>query len=238
MQDAIENNPESTSDQHDEQQAPERPEPSKADLKRAKQLRTLIADLAADLESIYTKIDDAQSELSALNIDDESSSDSFEIDTISTLRTELEEAKGNHQRVLADFKNFQRRASENELRARDAGRASVLESFVAVLDTFDLAMKMDPETTPAAGILEGVKMIRGEAIRNLSTHGFRSLEPTPNTPYDPNAHEAISNEPNTDIDPGNIVSLHQPGYALNDRVLRPAKVTVNPADADANSNEA
>lgn len=229
MQDAIDSN----TNQNDEQSnAAPRTEPSKADLKRAKHLRTQIADLAAELESIYTQIDDAQAELSTLNVDDEEKAEGFDIDTTAALRTELEDARGNHQRVLADFKNFQRRASENELRARDAGRASVLESFVAVLDTFDLAMKMDPATTPAAGILEGVKMIRGEAIRNLSMHGFRAIEPTQNTAYDPNAHEAISNEPSETVEPGNIVTLHQPGYALNDRVLRPAKVTVNPALAN------
>ena len=205
--------------------------PTKADLKRANELRAHIAELASSLETIHEQIADAQDELTALNVDDEDGGDAgFEVDPAAQLRTDLDEARASHQRVLADFKNFQRRASENELRARDAGRAAVLESFVAVLDTFDMAMKMDPDNTPASSILEGVKMIRGEALRILSTSGFTTIEPARGTPYDPNRHEAVINEPAEDVEPGAVVTLHQPGYALGERVLRPAKVSVSPTE--------
>jgi len=99
-----------------------------------------------------------------------------------------------------------------------------------VLATFDMAMKMDPDKTPASSILEGVKMIRGEALRILGSSGFRALEPTRGAPYDPNAHEAVAHADADDVEPGSIVDVHQPGYALNDRILRPAKVTVRPGE--------
>jgi molecular chaperone GrpE len=203
--------------------------------KRADELRSRLAELASDYESTASEMDAVQAELAELGIDDDGQSIPSDAeaplrDDLAQLKQSLDESEERYRRVLADFSNYQRRSSENERRAREAGKAGVLEQMVAALDTFDLALKMNPETTSPKAMLQGVEMIRGEMLRLLASQGFTALAPNTNEPFDPHRHEAVAHAEADGVEPGHIVELVQQGYALGDRVLRPAKVTVRPGD--------
>jgi molecular chaperone GrpE len=146
---------------------------------------------------------------------------------LSTLRAELDDMSDRLKRTMADFQNYQRRAMQNEQEARRQGISAVVMSVVPVLDHFDLALNQKADG-PAAGILEGVKVIRSELIRALERQGVRVISPAPNDPFDPMRHEAIMQQPAEGVEPGHISATFQPGFELNDRMIRSAKVAVAP----------
>ena len=60
----------------------------------------------------------------------------------------------------------------------------------------------------------------------LKRHGVEKIEVSPGTPFDPNLHTAVSQQPTADYPPGSVVSVLQQGFTFHDRVLRPATVIV------------
>lgn len=173
----------------------------------------------------YIPIDDTSDLPLRSDMDDPASATD---EMLAALRAELDEANDKWKRSLADFQNYQRRAHQNEQEARKQAISSVVMSVVPVLDHFDLALNQKADGS-AAGILEGVKVIRAELIRALEKNGVRVINPAPNDPFDPMRHEAIMQQATEGIEPGHISSTFQPGFEYGDRVIRSAKVAVAPA---------
>ncbi|HBS29419.1 MAG TPA: nucleotide exchange factor GrpE [Phycisphaerales bacterium] len=155
-------------------------------------------------------------------------------DHAAELEARIEELTSRYQRALADFQNYQRRAVENEREARRQGVTSVVSHLLAVLDNFDLALKIDPEKVTGAQILQGVSMVRAQMLQALGAIDVRPVEPAPGDEFDPRRHEAVVQVEAPGIAPGRIASSFQAGYALGERVLRPAKVAVARPPAEAN----
>ena len=149
-------------------------------------------------------------------------------DRLAELEEKLAAAEEDTLRARADFQNYQRRAMVNEREAREWGAAGVLESMITVLDHFDMALSQNPEKASAASILDGVQLIKGEMLRALNDHGVAVLNPAIGEDLNPGRHEAIGHQPAEGVAPGAISRIMQPGYAIGDRVLRPAKVFVAP----------
>lgn len=152
---------------------------------------------------------------------------------ISQLREQVAREQGNYQRVLADFANYQRRALSNEQQAKFEAMGRVASDVAVVIDTFDMAMNVDPEKATAASLLDGMRMIRGELVKVLGRNGVTLITPAKNEEFVPGRHEAVMQQAAEGVEPGRIVMSYQPGYMLTvgqtERVLRPAKVVVSPA---------
>lgn len=152
-------------------------------------------------------------------------SDAAEVE-LASLRARAEELNTKYLTALADFQNFQRRSVENEKEARRQGVTSVVGALLGVLDIFDLALKQDPKTASVESIMQGVSMIRQQMSGALATVGVSMIDPKPGDDFDPHRHEAVAHVATADVEPGRTFQTFQPGYALGDRVLRPAKVAV------------
>ena len=145
---------------------------------------------------------------------------------VEELRGELDEAISARQRALADFANYQRRAIENESRASKRAAVQVIRSILPVLDHFDLALNQDPSTLTAEKLMHGVKIVRDELTKALEQQGVTAIRPEKGAEFDPQKHEAMMHQQAEDIAPGCVVSVLQPGYAIGELVIRPAKVIV------------
>ncbi len=146
---------------------------------------------------------------------------------LARLRAELEETKARMLRVMADYQNYERRAIQNQLRAKQDGSADVALGVVGVLDHFDLALGHDAAKGSAEQIIAGVRVIRDELIKTLGRHGVGLINPARGEEFQPGRHEAIMQKSEADLPPGHVVMTFQSGYTLGDRVLRPAKVAVS-----------
>lgn len=155
-------------------------------------------------------------------------------DRIAELEAKLEDAEARALRSLADFQNFQRRATNNEIEARKQGVTAVVSGLLPVLDNFELALQQKDAGGTAEQILGGVEMVKAELLRALEMQGVTPIKPEPGEELNPGAHEAVSQMPTEGVEPGRIAQVFQVGYMLGERVLRPAKVLVAsepPADA-------
>lgn len=141
---------------------------------------------------------------------------------------ERDDLRAKYQRALADYQNAQRRFTTDMAAAREAGVERVLSSIMPVLDHFDLALGQQTPNVAAEQVLAGVRMIRDEFNRAMSAFGVAPINPAPNEEFDPSRHEALSRLAAEGVAPGRISSVYQVGYRINDRVVRPAKVTIAP----------
>jgi len=146
------------------------------------------------------------------------------------LKGELEKAVEARQRALADFANYQRRASQNELQAVRSGEAGVVRSMLAVLDHFDLALDQDESQVTVEQLLDGVHIVRDELFKSLETFGVARIVPDAGDEFNPNFHQAVLQQAADGVAPNHVVAVLQPGYTMGETVLRPAKVSVAPQD--------
>lgn len=140
---------------------------------------------------------------------------------------ELAQAKDQHLRARAETENVRRRAQEDVAKAHKFAIEGFAEALLPVKDSLELALKA--EHADAAAMREGL-----EATLRLMASTFeknRLLEVDPaGQKFDPNLHQAISMVPGNSVEPpvaaSHVVTVLQKGYTINDRVLRPALVTV------------
>ena len=149
---------------------------------------------------------------------------------VAQLERERDESISARQRALADFANYQRRARENESRARQEGEVSLLRALLPVIDHFDLAISQDASKLTVEQLLGGVKIVRAEFDKVLEAQGVMRIEPGAGDEFDPRRHEAMMRQAAPGIAANHVVALLQPGFAIGDMVLRPAKVTVAPEE--------
>lgn len=153
-----------------------------------------------------------------------------------TARAEAAERDRDHFqeryiRTLADYQNSQKRAVLNEREARAQGVKGVVLNILTVLDHFDLALGVDAGKASAQQVVDGVRVIRDELMKVLAGQGVAIVSPQPNDEFDPQRHQAVMQEDAPGVEPGRIVRTLQPGYALEDRLVRPAMVAVRPTGA-------
>lgn len=145
---------------------------------------------------------------------------------IESIRQERNELENRLLRVSADYQNFVRRSEQNIVTAREQQIMSVARALVTVLDHFDSALSVDLEKSSTQSLLQGVQIVRQELMKTLESYGIRRLDAVQGEPFDPNRHEAMVRQKVQGLQADHIASQFQPGYTLNDKTLRPAKVSV------------
>jgi molecular chaperone GrpE len=151
-------------------------------------------------------------------------------DPVAALQAKLAQAEARVQenldlymRALAEMENVRKRSQNDVANAHKYAIEAFAESLLPVKDSLEMALKV--ESPSVESIQEGV-----EATLRLLSSVFEKnklLEINPvNDRFDPNRHQAISTVPAADVAPNHVVSVLQKGYLINDRVLRPALVTV------------
>ena len=133
------------------------------------------------------------------------------------------EAADAFLRAKAEAENTRRRAEEDVSKARKYAVEGFAESLLPVVDSLQAAIAM-PEAKVEA-VLEGVHATLRQLTAALERNKVLPIAPPPATKFDPHHHQAISVVP-ADQDANTVVAVLQKGYLINDRVLRPALVTV------------
>ncbi|MCB9881630.1 MAG: nucleotide exchange factor GrpE [Planctomycetes bacterium] len=152
---------------------------------------------------------------------------------IERLRHERDDYEEKLKHTLADIANMRRRANEDAVRAREQAIGRVTQELLPVIDAFELALGSDGDRD---ALLAGVRMVQGMLEDLLGRHGVEEIASL-GEPFDPNVHEALASEPRDDVAAGTIVAVHQKGFRVHGRVLRPARVIVAAA-TNANGDAA
>jgi molecular chaperone GrpE len=142
-------------------------------------------------------------------------------------QAEAAEFRDQYLRAKAESENIRRRGQEDVLKAHKFAIEGFAESLLPVRDSLEMALA-NATATPDS-LKEGV-----DATLRLLASAFERNKLTEINPvgqkFDPNRHQAISMVPGNSVDPpaqpNHVVSVLQKGYLINDRVLRPAMVSV------------
>jgi molecular chaperone GrpE len=156
-----------------------------------------------------------------------------ETSELDELRRALEEKTDRHLRALADIENIKRRAQRERDDYVKYANEALIRDLVPALDNFDRALAAARDAREAAGVAEGVELIRRELLKVLEKFGVERYSALGQR-FDPARHEAVARVVSVQHPEGTVVHETLPGYALNGRVLRPAMVAVAaPPDTDA-----
>lgn len=142
---------------------------------------------------------------------------------LAELQAKHAEVADAYLRAKAEVENIRRRSEEEIAKARKYAIEGFAESLLPVVDSLQLAI-----ATPQAkveSVLEGVHATLRQLTSALERNKVSQIAPQPGTRFDPHQHQAITMVP-SDQEPNTVVATLQKGYLINDRVLRPAMVTV------------
>ncbi|MFM2083174.1 MAG: nucleotide exchange factor GrpE [Verrucomicrobiota bacterium] len=133
----------------------------------------------------------------------------------------------NYVRAVADLDNFKKRAARERSDAILYANQSLLQKLLPVLDNFEMAQAAAASTTDASAqsLQSGVAMILTQLKTALAEAGLEEIE-AQGKPFDPNFHEAISEQESTAVPDHHVLQQLRRGYKLRDRLLRPATVIV------------
>ena len=153
---------------------------------------------------------------------------STENDVVAALEAEKSDLKDRLMRALAETENVRRRAEREVKDARTYAIAGFARDMLNVADNIHRALDAarQGEQSPAAkALIEGVELTERDLVATLGRHGVKLLEPE-GQKFDPNFHQAMIEVPTDEVPGGTVVQVVQAGYAIGDRVLRPAMVGV------------
>ncbi|MDQ7800278.1 MAG: nucleotide exchange factor GrpE [Armatimonadota bacterium] len=156
---------------------------------------------------------------------------------VAALREELEryrqEAERNWQQFLhaaADLENYKKAAARMQRDAVERTRRQMLLVVLSAVDDLERAIgyaERSADHELVAGILEGLRMTHRSLLEHLRSLGVERMEAV-GEPFDPGRHEAVevASAEEAGVEPGTVLGVIQPGYVLDGRVLRPARVRV------------
>ena len=127
------------------------------------------------------------------------------------------------QRALAEFANYKRRMEREQAQAYQIAAGNVIKRYLEILDDLERALKTRPAEGDGAAWANGIELITRKLASFLEVEGVTPM-PAEGQFFDPNMHEAISQEESPDFVSGQIIEVVKQGYLLGERVLRPAQV--------------
>ena len=128
-------------------------------------------------------------------------------------------------RLYAEFDNFRKRTMRERGDLIRNASMDVLEKLLPVLDDFDRASANPSDDVEVTR--EGQNLIHTKLRQLLEAQGLTKMEVNQGDDFDVDVHEAITNIPAPTPElAGKVVDVVEPGYKLNDKIMRYAKVVV------------
>jgi molecular chaperone GrpE len=145
-------------------------------------------------------------------------------EALAAAEAQAKEAQEQYLRALAEMENVRRRAQEDVSKAHKFAIESFAESLLPVRDSLEMALTV--EVPSVESMREGVEATLRQLTQAFERNRLLVIDPL-HQKFDPHLHQAISMAPSKDVAPNHVVSVLQKGYMINDRILRPALVTVS-----------
>ena len=147
-----------------------------------------------------------------------------------SLQNELKKAKEDNLRYLAEIDNLTKRHDKER---GDTFKYAVTEfaneiilvvdNFVRVIESISLIKKEDKDKVKP--LIEGIDLIYKDFLKTLEKFEIKQIDCL-NKKFDPNFHQAVSEEVNNEKESGEIIKVVQTGYLIQERLLRPASVVI------------
>jgi molecular chaperone GrpE len=138
----------------------------------------------------------------------------------------LDEQRDRYLRLAAEYDNFRKRTQKERAESGSRAQADLVKQLIDSLDDLSRFSSIDPASTDAAAVVQGVDLVEKKLRKALAATGLEMIEAL-DQPFDPSVHEAVATEPALSSEDDNMVArVYQPGYRFNGQLLRPARVVV------------
>lgn len=142
------------------------------------------------------------------------------------LEAKLQEEESRYLRLRADFDNSRRRSQLDREAAEKYRAQKLLTDLLPVLDNLERALQVEVSSDDAVSLYKGIEMVYRKFIDATKQEGLEAI-PAEGEAFDPNVHQAVMQESDSEKESGIVLKELQKGYKLKDRVLRPSMVSVN-----------
>jgi len=141
---------------------------------------------------------------------------------------QAQNAKDDLLRVQAEMQNLRRRTEQDIEKAHKYGQDKLCIELLAVMDNLERAQEAasNSEDEAIKAIREGVDLTVKGFADCFKKFNIETVDPL-GEPFDPQLHQAMSMQENTESEPNTVIAVMQKGYTLHGRVLRPAMVMVS-----------
>ncbi|MSQ76188.1 MAG: nucleotide exchange factor GrpE [Rhodoferax sp.] len=143
---------------------------------------------------------------------------------LAELQAKSADLADQYLRAKAEAENARRRAEDEIAKARRFAVEAFAESLLPVADSLEAGLLIKDASTEQ--IREGAEATLRQLLAALERNKVAGINPAAGTRFDPHQHQAISVVP-SDLEANSVVTVLQKGYAIAERVLRPALVTVS-----------
>lgn len=131
-------------------------------------------------------------------------------------------------RCQADFDNYRKRMTRDRENITAYANTTLLTHLLPVLDNFEYGFQTLSQNSKVntQSFIQGMNMIYQQLVEFIKKQQAVVIAPDPGEVFDPQKHQAISQQLSLTIPPGHIVQTVRKGYMLHDRLLRAADVIV------------
>lgn len=138
----------------------------------------------------------------------------------------IEELKDKYLRSVAEFDNYKKRTLKEKAELILNGAEKTVKAILPIVDDMERALANAEKTDDPKALKDGMDLIYKKFIKTLEGLDVKKIE-TENKDFDTDYHEAVAMVPGLGDDKkGKVIDCVQPGYMLNDKVIRHAKVAV------------
>lgn len=167
-------------------------------------------------------------------VEEEAEAEASEVASDSDDSKKIRELEDRYVRLFAEYDNFRKRTSKEKDDLYASAVVEVTKQWLSVLDNIDraldaakaLAADEAEETEKEDKMLQGLELIKKQAVDVLAKINVTEIECERGTAFDPNLHEAVMHTEDDSLGENQIAQVFQKGYILKDRVVRHAVVQV------------
>ena len=129
-------------------------------------------------------------------------------------------------RLQAEMQNVVRRAQREKAEALKYAEADFAKELLVILDDFERTQESAKTAENVQAVADGVRIVYEHFLKVLRGRGVETVEAA-GKPFNPDRHEAMLQQPSAEHPAGTVMQELQRGYAMHERVLRPARVIVS-----------
>ncbi|ONI60041.1 nucleotide exchange factor GrpE [Candidatus Liberibacter solanacearum] len=166
------------------------------------------------------------------NTNEDSVEEKINNNPLEEAQAKAEEFREKYLRVLADMENIRRRTDREIQDSQSYSIAAFARDMLSVSDNLSRALNSVPidktqnSDSEIKSLIDGIEMTRREMMSTLEKYGVKKID-AKNQKFNPNIHQAMFEESNETIPSNTVIKVVQDGYAIGERILRPALVGIS-----------
>lgn len=165
---------------------------------------------------------DNEADEPSLDEDDAASEYNDTASQFEELEEKLNEANDKYLRLFAEFDNFRKRTAKEKTETYQNASVQCIEKLLTVIDSFERSLEAD---CTDENFKNGMQLIWSQLQNFLTQMNVTEVEAL-GAEFDPNVHNAIQQQEDTDYASNHVCAVFQKGYMLGDKLIRPAMVAV------------